>query len=367
MFSNCKDSAKWPVTSDKQEDSSLVTRHSSLGFTRREFLKLIAAATGSLAVGGAATSWLNQRNQPIARVTILKAASYEKNLADLIRRGLEDYPHVLSRVGGGRVVLKPNLVEYHQARRVNTHPAMVAAAVVAFRALGAREVIVAEGPGHQRDTEMLLEQSGLDEVLMDEKTPFVDLNLDSIHPVPLPSNHTRLGRLFLPATILGADLVVSMPKLKTHHWVGVTLSLKNMFGVVPGVKYGWPKNLLHWRGIHNSIVDINVAVQPGLAIVDGIEGMEGDGPLYGETVKSGVIIMGDNLTAVDATGARLMGLHPERVRYLQMMLRYGGTLSESRINQLGENIADVRRDFKVLEHFSVLKRSQPIADFFQGV
>jgi uncharacterized protein (DUF362 family) len=214
---------------------------------------------------------------------------------------------------------------------------------------------------------MLLEQSGWDEVLTDEKTPFVDLNLDSIHPVALPSNYTKLGWLFLPDTILGADVLVSMPKLKTHHWVGVTLSLKNMFGVVPGVKYGWPKNLLHWRGIHQSIVDINVALRPGFAIVDGIEGMEGDGPLYGETVKPGVIIMGDNLTAVDATGTRVMGIYPERVSYLRLMLRHGGTISESRIIQLGESLAEVQQDFKVLDQFSVLKQPPPITDLILGV
>ena len=337
------------------------------GWTRREFLKMTAAATGGLAVGGLATHWVNRWKQPRADVTILKATSYQENLADIIRRGLTHYPHVLNRARGGRVVLKPNLVEYYQARRVNTHPALVAAAIEAFRALGAHEVIVAEGPGHQRDTEILLEQSGLDEVLMDEKSPFVDLNLDSITGVPLPSNHTQLGQLFFPNTILAADLVVSMPKLKTHHWVGVTLSLKNMFGVIPGVKYGWPKNVLHWRGIDRSIVDINVAVRPGFAIVDGIEGMEGDGPLNGETVHSAVVIMGDNLTAVDATAARVMGLLPERVSYLQMMLSHGGTLSEHRISQLGESLAEVRQEFKVIERFSGLKRSRPIADFIHGV
>jgi uncharacterized protein (DUF362 family) len=337
-------------------------------------LKLTAAATSLGAVSGAAMHWISEWKQPRANVTILKATSYQENLTDLIRRGLVNYPHVLDRARGGRVVLKPNLVEYHQARQVNTHPALVAAAIEAFRALGAREVIVAEGPGHQRDTEILLEQSGLDEVLIEEKTPFVDLNLDSIHPVALPSNYTQLGQLFFPDTILGADLVVSMPKLKTHHWVGLTLSLKNMFGVVPGVKYGWPKNLLHWRGIDRSIVDINVALWDApenvaqasrlgsarptpFAIVDGIEGMEGDGPIYGDTINSGVIIMGDNLTAVDATGARIMGMIPERVSYLKVMLAHGGTLSENRIVQLGEPLSDVRQDFKVLERFSFLKPS----------
>ena len=203
---------------------------------------------------------------------------------------------------------------------------------------------------------MLLQSSGLEDVLVQERVSFVDLNLDSIVPRNLQENYTQLGRLFFPQTILEADLVVSMPKLKTHHWAGVTLSLKNMFGTVPGVKYGWPKNLLHWQGIDNSIVDINLAVKPDFAIVDGIEGMEGDGPLYGETVPAGVLIMGEDLTAVDATAARLMGIYPERISYLLMMQRHGGTVHEARISQLGEPIAAVRRDFRVLPYLTYLKQ-----------
>jgi hypothetical protein len=65
-----------------------------------------------------------------------------------------------------------------------------------------------------------------------------------------------------PRTVLAADFIVSMPKVKTHHWAGVTLSLKNMFGVVPGVAYGWPKNILHWKGIGRSILDINALCCP---------------------------------------------------------------------------------------------------------
>src|SRR5262245_66568541 len=93
-----------------------------------------------------------------------------------------------------------------------------------------------------------------------------------------------------------------MPKLKTHHWAGVTLSLKNMFGVVPGSVYGWPKNALHWAGIHGSILDINSSLPiPQFAIVDGIVGMEGNGPLQGQAKQSGVLILGEDLVAVDAT------------------------------------------------------------------
>jgi uncharacterized protein (DUF362 family) len=339
----------------------------SSNLTRREFLRLAGLVAGGIGVGAAANYWWLRQRQPAAAATIYRAKSYRDDLAALIRQGLQNYPAVVARARGGRVVLKPNLVEYYGNWPVNTHPAVVAAAIEAFRSVGAREVIVAEGPGHRRDTEVLLETSGLDEVLRSERTEFVDLNLDAIQPVGLAANYTKLGRLFFPATILGADLVVSLPKLKTHHWAGVTLSLKNMFGTVPGVKYGWPKNVLHWRGINNSIVDINLALQPGFAIVDGIEGMEGDGPLRGETVPAGVLVMGDNLTAVDATATRVMGLQPEQVRYLSMMLPHGGTINASRIRQLGEDIAAVRQNFRVLPHLAQLTQPSLWANLLRGM
>ncbi len=325
------------------------------GVNRRRFLKLGAAAAAGGALGAGTGLWLDCGGSSRTAVTILKASSYRQELATLIRAGLKNHPAVIERARDRRVLLKPNLVEYSNARRVNTHPAVVAAAIEAFRAAGAREVLVAEGPGHQRDTEMLLEESGLDDALRHARAPFVDLNLDSIRPVPLAANYTQLGKLWLPDTALGADLIVSLPKLKTHHWAGVTLSLKNLMGVVPGAKYGWPKNLLHWRGIHQSIADIALALRPGFAIVDGIEGMEGDGPLMGETVPAGVLIMGENLAAVDATATRVMGLRPERVAYLQLMALHDGVICEDAIAQRGERIAAVRRHFKVLEPFAVLR------------
>ena len=72
-----------------------------------------------------------------------------------------------------------------------------------------------------------------------------------------------------------------MAKMKTHHWVGATLSMKNLFGVVPSGIYGWPKNVLHWAGIDESIADLHAAFPRHFAIVDGIVGMEGNGPIQG--------------------------------------------------------------------------------------
>jgi uncharacterized protein (DUF362 family) len=327
------------------------SRYSGTTITRRDLLKVPAAA----ALAGAPACGLRTSAQS-ARTGIYRVGSYRESLADVIGRALSEFPEVARRARGSRVVLKPNLVEYHDSWRVNTNPAVVAGAIAAFRAAGAKEVIVAEGPGHCRDTELLLEQSDLEHAIRTERSRFLDLNLDDIRPVALSSNYTKLSNISFSRTLLGADLIVSLPKLKTHHWAGVTLSLKNMFGTVPGVQYGWPKNILHWRGIENSIVDINVALKPHFAIVDGIEAMEGDGPLRGETVPAGVIIAGDNPTAVDATATRLMGLYPERVKHLQMMAKHGGVISENRIAQIGETIAQSKRDFRVLDDFRYLKQ-----------
>jgi uncharacterized protein (DUF362 family) len=150
------------------------------------------------------------------------------------------------------------------------------------------------------------------------------------------------------------DFLVSMPKLKTHHWAGVTLSLKNMFGVVPGSCYGWPKNVLHWAGIDRAILDVNAAARPDFAIVDGIVGMEGNGPIQGTPKASEVLVFGNDPVAVDATCCRVMGLKPERVRYLAQAGTLLGHLKLDKIQQLGESIESVRTGFAVLEEFRPL-------------
>lgn len=323
--------------------------------SRRDFLKLSAVGLAGVFLGGSVVPLIRRLQQSPAEVTVLKAASYGSDLTAILRRGLDSYSGVADRVRGARVVLKPNLIDFDPDRPVVTHPAMLAAAIAALRQLGAGEVIVAEGSGHNRDMEMILEQTGVDRVLRDENVPFVDLNTDAISKVPTVSRYTGLPHFFFPNTILGADLVISMPKMKTHHWAGATLSLKNLFGTIPGVKYGWPKNYLHWYGIPQCIADIATTLAPGFAIVDGIVGMEGDGPLNGTAVDTGVIVMGVDLTAVDATAARIMGIYPERLEYLAMMVPYGGSVNEALIHQAGEAIRDVQADYAVLPHLAQVK------------
>jgi uncharacterized protein (DUF362 family) len=145
----------------------------------------------------------------------------------------------------------------------------------------------------------------------------VDLNRDGLAKIKLQANYSGLGHLWLPRTVLNSDFIVSMPKVKTHHWTGVTLSMKNMFGIVPGCRYGWPKNVLHWAGIHESVLDICATVRPNFVIADAIVAMEGDGPLNGTARNLNTILLSDDPVAADVVGARMLGLVPERIRYIR--------------------------------------------------
>ena len=253
------------------------------------------------------------------------------------------------------MLLKPNMVEYVPGGAINTHPAVVVGAATAFLRAGAREVIVGEAPGHRRDIEYLLGVTGLEDHLRDMRLRFVDLNHDDVRVTRLRSGFMGISEIALPVTVLAADIVVSMPKLKTHHWAAVTCSMKNFFGVVPGAVYGWPKNFLHFHGIDNAIVDLVATVHPHMAIVDAVVAMEGDGPILGQARDLGFVAMGPDLVAVDATCARAIGLDPSRIPYLSEASRFLGNLAMSRIDQRGELLTRYQTSFKVLPAFAGLQ------------
>src|SRR5713226_1930195 len=299
---------------------------------------------------------MNQRNRqlipsfsrPASRVMIRKAAGYEEDLLAVIYQSLREFQ---LPVKDKTILLKPNLVGLDPQGVMNTHPAVIAATRETFLKLGAARVLIGDGPALDRDTQAILESVRLKEFTGKLGKDFCDLNIDDVERVELQTRASRLKELFLPKTVLGVDFLVSMPKLKTHHWAGVTLSLKNMFGIVPGSCYGWPKNVLHWAGIGRAILDINASARPDFAVVDGIVGMEGNGPIQGTPKASGVLVLGDDPVAVDATCCRVMGLNPNRVSYLARAGTLLGHIGADRIQQRGESIASVRTPYAVLEAF----------------
>jgi uncharacterized protein (DUF362 family) len=316
--------------------------------TRRE---LLTAAAGAAMMTGCG---IELRSIAPARVSILKVPAYDQTIYDTMRRLLAEH---LGDVRGRSILLKPNLVEFEPASSINTHPMLVHAAYEAFRAMGAASVRIAEGPGHRRNTLDLAEAAGYFHTVPDFEDHFVDLNLDEVTRVRPTAQLSRIKKLYLPNSALGADLLVSMAKMKTHHWVGATLSMKNLFGVVPSGIYGWPKNVLHWAGIDESIADLHAAFPRHFAIVDGIVGMEGNGPIQGTAKHAAVLVAGSDPVAVDATCCRIMRIDPLRIRYLQLAARRDteSQITEDHIRQMGESIQSVSTPFELIPQFQRIR------------
>jgi uncharacterized protein (DUF362 family) len=332
---------------DTSENMRFENTSKTNGMSRRGFLisTLVGGISGLLGV-----TLFNCKNQMLSEVFIAGVENYTDDITSAILSGMKELGINPAEIKGKRVLLKPNLVEVIKgASHINTHPLVIRGAIEAFLRLGASRVMVGEGPGHVRDSYYVLEASGLAQVLYEDRIPFIDLNNDSLFSLPNKGRFSRLKELSFPRTLKQVDIIVSMAKMKTHHWAGITLSLKNMFGVMPGIVYGWPKNVLHWAGIERSILDINATIKPHLAIVDGITGMEGDGPIMGTPCHVGVLVIGRNLPAVDATGARIMGVDPHKIAYLKAASNRLGPIKEKYIEQRGELISEVRKNFRLRE------------------
>jgi uncharacterized protein (DUF362 family) len=326
--------------------------------SRRTLLLGGGMCGGALIAAGLVRRWFRQS----AGVFISKNQRYDGELVRPIRDGLVATGLNPQELRGKRVLLKPNLVEpTRDAPHMTTHPAMILAAAEVFRSWGAT-VSVGEGPGHVRDTEMALVESGVAEALDSGKLPFADLNYQELGFVANGGRRCKLPGFHFPRDVIEADLIVSLPKMKTHHWMGVTAALKNMYGVIPGIKYGWPKNVLHHNGIPETVYDINASLPKTIAIVDGIDCMEGDGPIMGTMKSMGLLVVGTVPAAVDATVCRLMDLDPSQVPYLQLAANRLGPIDDSLIHQRGEAWRPLMRPFQILDkpHLNRLRRHRGV-------
>jgi uncharacterized protein (DUF362 family) len=124
---------------------------------------------------------------------------------------------------------------------------------------------------------------------------------------------------------------------------------------VPGAVYGWPKNILHFHGIENAILDLTATIRPHFAIVDAVVAMEGDGPIMGRPRETGFLALGRDLVAVDATCARIMGFDAARISYLDTASDYLGNIAAARIDQRGERLDRYSTRFEVVETFKGLQ------------
>jgi uncharacterized protein (DUF362 family) len=253
------------------------------------------------------------------------------------KRALQQFR--LPNLKGRRVLIKPNAARLAApGEGVTTHPGVVEAAIDHLREKGAGKIAIGESCIFGVDPEQAFRVTGMKEVSEKKGIELIDLDRVAPMEVKIPAGKV-LKSIRVPTVLKKFDFIISIPVMKTHMHTRVTLSIKNMKGLL----WRREKARLHQlrcngklaqgdKALDIAISDMASVLYPHLAIIDGTTGLEGMGPAYGRKKEAGLIVLGNNPISADAVAARLMGFSPEEVPHLRLSAERG--LGEIRFSNI---------------------------------
>jgi len=287
------------------------------------------------------------------KVSIVKCNDYSK-VKNSIKQSLD-------LIGGLEKIIKPDdmvllkvnlLMAKKPEQAVTTHPSVVKAVIQLVKEKGGIP-FVGDSAGGAGLTDKAFEVSGIKKVVEEENVELLNFETTGTY---------RVKGLNIAKPLLDSDVVISLPKLKTHTFTFFTGAVKNFFGGIPGKQ----KSELHSKhqkleDFSNMLLDIYSAVKPKLGIMDGVLGMEGDGPSNGEAVKSNIVLSSFDCIALDYVSSALIGYNPMGIATTR--LAYKRKLGETEnIEIAGEKIENVKIDFKKSVSEDAKENVVPIVD-----
>jgi uncharacterized protein (DUF362 family)/ferredoxin len=262
---------------------------------------------------------------------MIHPATYER-LSQAVDRAFELFPWEFR---SKKVLIKPNVLRASEAEEgIVTHPAVLRAVVDKVEAMGPASIIVGDNPGVMGygANEECFRRTGLREAA---KGYYQNIGNDSREVDFNPNFMPMVG---LSRAVLESDIIISLPKFKTHGLTVITGAVKNSYGFLPGAQ----KARLHRAAasperFHEMLVDVFRLRVPDLFLVDAVVGMEGNGPVSPDLRDIGLILASDNGIALDAVIATMMGCEPGRLRFLQKAKEVGlGDYDLNTIEVIGE-------------------------------
>ena len=298
----------------------------------------------------------------MSKVSIVRCNSYgQEKVEEAVRKSLQ-------LIGGideiikpqDRVLLKVNMINSDfPEKAATTHPAILRAIIRIVKEMGAKP-LVGDAPGvAYRRIECAWQKTGFRKAAEEEGAEVI--NFREVEEINNPTNK-RVPVLHIAKEVLDADVVISLPKLKTHSFTLFTGAIKNLYGTIPGFR----KKELHAlaprpQDFAELMVDIFSVVNSSLAIMDGVVGMEGDGPVSGSPRKIGLILASKDLVSLDAVASNIIGYHPFDIEITKVAAKRGlgiGKLEEIEIK--GVSLNEVRiEDFKLVSNLNGLLKRVP--------
>ena len=246
------------------------------------------------------------------KVALLRCEEYD---ADLILSGMKEALNLCGGrealdVDGKTVLLKPNVLsDSDPSKAITTNPEFLRAAIRLMRELGAEKIYAGDSPGFQKPG-FRGRKCGLWDVCAEEGAQWYDFSSGTT-VIRCPDG--KMVNQFIVSDIVDkVDLIISLPKLKTHQLMYFTGAIKNQFGIIPGLSKSPYHMMFPGRtGFAEMLVDLHTALKPAFAFMDGIVSMEGPGPGSGSPRATNMILASENLLALDITACRLIGYDPD--------------------------------------------------------
>ncbi|MGQ9721705.1 MAG: DUF362 domain-containing protein [Candidatus Jordarchaeum sp.] len=244
---------------------------------------------------------------------------------------------------GEKVFIKPNLVApLTKESGAITDPEVTRSVIQLVREAGASSIMVGDAPFFFYKSRRAFEVTGTQKVVEEEGVEAVYIDEDEYLEIESPKAKL-LNTIRLPKSLLNSDKFITVPKLKTHSMCRVSLAIKNQIGLLSPEQ----KQIYHRTDIHQKVVDVTLAAKPDLAIIDGLNALEGQGPTYGDPVDTGIIISGMDVVSVDSVGSIIMGFEPQEIPHIRLAALQGlGEMDLSKIEVKGESIDKVQKQFK---------------------
>lgn len=267
----------------------------------------------------------------MSRVAVVKG---ERGL-EPVYRAMELIPYREALEPYDTVLIKPNLITSHTYETgITTDPIVIEAVIRIVQELG-KKALVVETEGGITSPDTAIHETGMMEVI--ERLGSEYINMRKLEDkVELEVKEPRKIQKFKVARIATESAIITVPSMKTLHHTGITMGLKNMFGMLTTRK----KYPMHRHGMNNVIYDICKTLPPTLSVIDGFYGKSGRGPWEGTPVKMDTIIASTDPVAADATGARCIGIDPMTIDHVRWLHEAGmGEITD--IEVVGDGIEDV--------------------------
>lgn len=292
----------------------------------------------------------------MVKVALVKGDDRKANIRQALELVADDID-----LKGRRPVIKVNFVSTYNPLCA-THPDAVRAVVEFLKDRGEKDIVVAEGATIGTSSRGFREY-GYQGLTKEYDVELIDLNEpDSFKVVYVIHPDMKPHPVKLAQTMVDRNnYVISVTRIKTHLQVGVTLTAKN---VIMGSIVIMDKVRMHPSEAGNRVLDYNLFnvmqhLHIDLGVLDGFEGMEGNGPVNGEPVDHRVALAGTDYVAVDRVGTEVMGVDFDNVRYLNYLWDWGfGEGDLSKIEVIGETIGSCRNQYKMSPRFLRMRRQE---------